>query len=135
MIFIASVAVGSLPVAVAVNSVSDMIYVVNGNDNSVSVVDGHTNTVTTVIQVGHAPVGVAVTLPGVSTVASRDDSTNGVGFAVNGLRPRANNFLIDGFDNNDNGDSSRAGFFDSASNDDDGDHDSDGFDDDGGDDD
>jgi TonB-dependent receptor-like protein len=46
---------------------------------------------------------LAVTLPGVSTVASRDDATNGFGFAVNGLRPRANNFLIDGFDNNDNG--------------------------------
>src|SRR6185369_7836830 len=29
--------------------------------------------------------------------------TNGVGFSVDGLRPRANNFLIDGFDNNDNG--------------------------------
>jgi len=49
------------------------------------------------------PYQLAVTLPGVSTVAGRDDSTNGVGFAVNGLRPRANNFLIDGFDNNDNG--------------------------------
>jgi hypothetical protein len=49
------------------------------------------------------PYQLAVTLPGVSTVASRDDSTNGVGFTVNGLRPRANNFLIDGFDNNDNG--------------------------------
>jgi carboxypeptidase family protein/TonB-dependent receptor-like protein len=49
------------------------------------------------------PYQLAVTLPGVSTVASRDDSTNGTGFTVNGLRPRANNFLIDGFDNNDNG--------------------------------
>jgi hypothetical protein len=49
------------------------------------------------------PYQLAVTLPGVSTVAGRDDSTNGVGFTVNGLRPRANNFLIDGFDNNDNG--------------------------------
>src|SRR5258708_2007938 len=28
--------------------------------------------------------------------------TNGVGFSVNGTRPRANNFLIDGQDNNDN---------------------------------
>jgi outer membrane receptor protein involved in Fe transport len=44
-----------------------------------------------------------MTLPGVSSVADRDDSTNGVGFSVNGLHPRANNFLIDGFDNNDNG--------------------------------
>ncbi|PYX43664.1 MAG: TonB-dependent receptor [Acidobacteria bacterium] len=49
------------------------------------------------------PYQLAVTLPGVSTVASRDDSTNGTSFTVNGLRPRANNFLIDGFDNNDNG--------------------------------
>jgi hypothetical protein len=46
---------------------------------------------------------LATTLPGVSTVASRDDFTNGQSFSVNGLRPRSNNFLIDGFDNNDNG--------------------------------
>ena len=45
---------------------------------------------------------LAVSLPGVATVASRDDMTNGQSFSVNGLRPRANNFLIDGFDNNDN---------------------------------
>src|SRR5205085_217238 len=37
------------------------------------------------------------------TVSSRDSMTNGTGFSVNGLRPRSNNFLIDGFDNNDNG--------------------------------
>jgi len=49
------------------------------------------------------PYSLAVTLPGVSTVAGRDDFTNGTSFSVNGLRPRANNFLIDGFDNNDNG--------------------------------
>jgi hypothetical protein len=46
---------------------------------------------------------LAVTLPGIATVAGRDDFTNGTSFSVNGLRPRANNFLIDGFDNNDNG--------------------------------
>lgn len=49
------------------------------------------------------PYALATTLPGVATVASRDDFTNGTSFSVNGLRPRANNFLIDGFDNNDNG--------------------------------
>lgn len=49
------------------------------------------------------PYQLAVSLPGVSTVAARDDMTNGQSFSVNGLRPRANNFLIDGFDNNDNG--------------------------------
>jgi hypothetical protein len=46
---------------------------------------------------------LATTLPGVSTVAVRDDFTNGTSFSVNGLRPRSNNFLIDGFDNNDYG--------------------------------
>jgi outer membrane receptor protein involved in Fe transport len=34
--------------------------------------------------------------------------TNGVGFSVNGTRPRANNFLIDGQDNNDNSISGQA---------------------------
>ncbi|MDP9267647.1 MAG: Plug and carboxypeptidase regulatory-like domain-containing protein [Acidobacteriota bacterium] len=45
---------------------------------------------------------LALTLPGVVSVSSRDDFTNGTSYSVNGLRPRANNFLIDGFDNNDN---------------------------------
>ncbi len=49
------------------------------------------------------PYQLATILPGVTTLASREDFTNGPSFAVNGLRPRANNFLIDGFDNNDNG--------------------------------
>jgi hypothetical protein len=49
------------------------------------------------------PYELAVSLPGVNTVAGRDDYTNGFAFSVNGLRPRANNFLIDGFDNNDEG--------------------------------
>jgi len=51
---------------------------------------------------------LATTLPGIVTVAGRDDFTNGASFSVNGLRPRANNFLIDGFDNNDNGISGQA---------------------------
>ena len=49
------------------------------------------------------PYSLAVTLPGVSQPDQRDNFTNGAGFSVNGLRPRANNFLIDGFDNNDYG--------------------------------
>jgi outer membrane receptor protein involved in Fe transport len=49
------------------------------------------------------PIALALTEPGVVRVSERDSLTNGVGFAVDGLRPRANNFLIDGFDNNDNG--------------------------------
>ncbi len=49
------------------------------------------------------PYQLATILPGVTTLDVREDFANGPSFAVNGLRPRANNFLIDGFDNNDNG--------------------------------
>src|SRR5437879_6725901 len=48
------------------------------------------------------PISLVLTQPGVQSVSSRDDFTNGVSFSVNGTRPRANNFLIDGQDNNDN---------------------------------
>lgn len=47
------------------------------------------------------PVELLLTEPGVQAVANRDSLTNGIGFSVNGTRPRANNFLIDGQDNND----------------------------------
>ena len=47
------------------------------------------------------PIELVLTLPGVQDVANRDNFTNGVGFSVNGTRPRANNFLLDGQDNND----------------------------------
>src|SRR4051794_5639725 len=49
------------------------------------------------------PIDLVLTQPGVSSVENRDSFTNGSGFSVNGLRPRSNNFLIDGFDNNDQG--------------------------------
>jgi outer membrane receptor protein involved in Fe transport len=47
------------------------------------------------------PIELLLTEPGVQDVANRDNLTNGVAFSVNGTRPRANNFLIDGQDNND----------------------------------
>jgi outer membrane receptor protein involved in Fe transport len=47
------------------------------------------------------PIDLVLTQPGVVSVEGRDSFTNGSGFSANGLRPRANNFLIDGFDNND----------------------------------
>jgi hypothetical protein len=49
------------------------------------------------------PIDLVLTQPGVTSVENRDSFTNGSGFSANGLRPRANNFLIDGFDNNDQG--------------------------------
>lgn len=47
------------------------------------------------------PIELLLTEPGVQDIANRDNLTNGIGFSVNGTRPRANNFLIDGQDNND----------------------------------
>jgi hypothetical protein len=49
------------------------------------------------------PISLVLTEPGAVRVSDRDNFTNGASFSVDGLRPRANNFLIDGFDNNDNG--------------------------------
>lgn len=50
---------------------------------------------------GLNPIALALTQPGVQDPEGRGIS-NGVNFSVNGTRPRANNFLIDGQDNNDN---------------------------------
>jgi carboxypeptidase family protein len=51
------------------------------------------------------PYVLATTLPGVSTVTSGlynfTNDTNGTAFSSNGERPRGNNFLIEGQDNND----------------------------------
>ncbi len=48
------------------------------------------------------PVEIAVTLPGVQVV-DQGGLSNGFNIQVNGARPRANNFLIDGQDLNDSG--------------------------------
>jgi hypothetical protein len=52
------------------------------------------------------PAELALTLPGVHDVPSGQGAVNasvteGIGFSVNGTRPRANNFLIEGQDDND----------------------------------
>src|SRR6202044_3942030 len=51
------------------------------------------------------PIDLVLTQPGVVTISSRDINAAGEGesFSVNGLRTRSNNFLIDGFDDNDYG--------------------------------
>jgi len=59
--------------------------------------------ITNVPVLGFNAISLVLTEPGVVSVSGRDDFTNGVSFAVDGLRPRSNNFLIDGFDNNDYG--------------------------------
>ncbi len=49
------------------------------------------------------PIDLVLTQPGIVTISSRDINAagNGENFSANGLSPRGNNFLIDGFDNND----------------------------------
>lgn len=49
------------------------------------------------------PVELAQTVPGVQLVSNSASAlSNGIDISVNGTRPRANNYLIDGQDNNDN---------------------------------
>lgn len=55
----ATVTVGSGPGAVAVNTVTDKIYVANAGSRSVTVIDGTTNSTTTV-QVGGNPMALAI---------------------------------------------------------------------------
>lgn len=56
----APIAVGHIPVSVAVDPATDTIYVANSGSDTVSAIDGHTHTVTATIAVGHNPQGVAV---------------------------------------------------------------------------
>ncbi len=56
---ITTVATGTYPVALAVNSVTNKIYVVNQGSNTVSIIDGITNTAAT-IAVGSYPTAAAV---------------------------------------------------------------------------
>src|SRR6267378_3708045 len=51
---------------------------------------------------GLNPIALVLTEPGVQDPGSGRGLSNGVNFSVNGNRPRGNNFLIDGQDNNDN---------------------------------
>jgi len=64
---VSRVPVGKSPDFVAVNSVTNRIYVSNSGDGTVSVVDGATNTVIATITVGGQPLGIAVN-PGTNMV-------------------------------------------------------------------
>jgi YVTN family beta-propeller protein len=57
---IATVPVGFDPMAIAVNTITNMVYISNFASNSVSVLDGSTNTVIATVPVGVNPSGVAV---------------------------------------------------------------------------
>ncbi len=56
----ATVATGALPVDVAVNSVTNRIYIADFTGNSVTVIDGATNAVIATIPAGLGPIAIAV---------------------------------------------------------------------------
>jgi YVTN family beta-propeller protein len=55
-----SVPVGAFPCAVAVNPVTNLVYVVNHGSDGVTVVDGARSAVLATIPVGHRPQGIAI---------------------------------------------------------------------------
>src|SRR5690606_33297660 len=57
---IKTVGVGNGPYGVAVNPVTNLVYVANSGGSSVSVIDGGTNEVIATVEVGVFPRGVAV---------------------------------------------------------------------------
>lgn len=73
---ITNVPVGSYPVAVAVNPLTNKIYVVNQSSNNVTVIDGATNHTTSV------PVGASPTALAINPVTNKIYVTNGNGDSV-----------------------------------------------------
>ena len=73
----ATIAVGSFPSGVAVDSAAGTVYVVNSGGGSVSVIDEATGAVTNTINVGIAPTGIAVD-PAAGTVYVVNHATDTV---------------------------------------------------------
>src|SRR5665213_2736064 len=101
--------VTSVNVQLQVGDVSQTVTVQGGSAARIQTESGELSSTITSQEISQLPIvtgnpiDLVLTEPGTVTVASRDGFTNGEGFSVNGLRPRGNNFLIDGFDNNDYG--------------------------------
>lgn len=96
--------IGSVDTVVSVEATPNQVHSDSGDLSSTIT----TQEITQLPIVGLNPIALALQEPGTVSVAGRDSFTNGVGFSENGLRPRANNFLIDGFDNNDSAISGQA---------------------------
>ncbi|HEU5233671.1 MAG TPA: carboxypeptidase regulatory-like domain-containing protein [Terriglobales bacterium] len=96
----------SVNAELAVGTVSDTVEV-SGAATDLQTQSGSLEHTIESVETEHVPVfnlnviSLALTQPGVIDVGSNSLS-NGTGFSVNGSRPRANNFLLDGQDDNDN---------------------------------
>jgi hypothetical protein len=96
----------SVNAELSVGTVSDTIEV-NAGTTDLQTESGSLEHTIEAVETEHLPIfnlnviSLALTEPGVVDVGSNNIS-NGTGFSVNGSRPRANNFLLDGQDDNDN---------------------------------
>lgn len=107
---VAASVVTSVPLVLSIGSVSQTVTVeASGAANTLQTESGELSATITTQEVSQLPIvtqnpiDLVLTLPGIVTVSSRDVNAagNGESFSVDGLRPRGNNFLIDGFDDND----------------------------------
>ena len=73
---VATITVASRPSAIAVNPVTNTIFVTNRTSNSVSVINGSTDTVTTTISVGSHPQAVAVATTTNTVYVANETSTS-----------------------------------------------------------
>ena len=99
----------SVNVKLSVGSATTNVEVTADTVAALKTDSGELSDTLTAVEVNDLPIGtlnpyqLATTLPGVTTITGGVGFTNGFGFAVNGNRPRDNNFLIEGVDNNDQG--------------------------------
>ena len=102
----------NLPVKLEIGSPTEQVIVSAANEVVVQSADGaRVNTIgereiRDLPVLGLNPVNLVFTLPGVADVGGANGVAagfvQGTEFSINGLRPRGNNQLIDGLDNNDN---------------------------------
>jgi len=113
---VATVAVGTRPWGVAVNSSTNRIYVANYNSNNVSVIDGASNTVVATVATGSNPEQMAlnpstnrvyVTNPGSNNLSVIDGASNtvatvAVGSSPHGvvLNPSTNRIYVTNYNSN-----------------------------------
>lgn len=102
----------NLPLRLEIGSPTEQVVVSAGNEVVIQSADGaRVNTlgereIRDLPVLGLNPVNLVFTLPGVADVGGQNGVAagfvQGTEFSINGLRPRGNNQLIDGLDNNDN---------------------------------
>ena len=108
-ILVAAAQTADLSTALEVGNPSEVVTVSSSESIELQTSDGvrvntlNSREITELPVVGLNPVNLVFTLPGVvDPGALAGGNVQGTEFSVNGLRPRANNQLIDGLENNDN---------------------------------